>query len=159
MHLFKTMQSSFLHWTHLLDTPYKFFWWSLEVGCKKECCLPLVSSFQSNQCLYLTVLACYQACPVHTIMLNFKDPFVFYTPAIERQKAYMHFPPYMLPNSFWMASCHFLHDLGLGWFQASLNVWISSSSLVSSATIAIVAKPINNLNFLLPFFWATPLKT
>ena len=42
----------------------------------------------------------------------------------------------------WMASCHVLHGLRLGWFRASLNIWHSSLVIM-----AILAKSIKMIKF------------
>ena len=59
-------------------------------------------------------------------------------------------------NSFWIASCHFLHDLRLGQFLDSLNVW--GSSLVGLVTLAIMKNVSIKEKFRLSivcFSWAT----
>ena len=49
-------------------------------------------------------------------------------------------------NSFWMASCHFLHDLRQEYSQTSWNVWVPSlMDLVSLPTMEIVAKSIKKV--------------
>ena len=63
-----------------------------------------------------------------------------------------HLPPYLLffhvIERFFLASCHFLCDSRLWWFQASLNIWSSSSrGIVSPATMMIVALNLLSLPF------------
>ena len=88
---------------------------------------------------YLTIVTCYQAWMVHTLVLNLEYPLIFYTSAIRRHKTHKHHPRYfcffMSLNSFWLTSCHFLCDLRSGWLKASLNVWGSSSIYVTTLTV------------------------
>ena len=81
-------------------------------------------NFAEGDTQYMTVSTCYQAYTPHTIMFNFKYPFAFNSPEIQRHKTYMHCPQYL--NSFtWLLA-----------FVVSLNDWFSSMvDLVSSATI------------------------
>ena len=63
---------------------------------------------------------------------------------------------FMLFNLLQMASCHFLHDSALGWFQASLNIWGSSS--IGLVLLAIMTSLIRKFKFLLMLFsWAASL--
>ena len=80
---------------------------------------------------YLTLPAHHQACLVHTVTFNFKDPFIFHTPAIEGQDFcfFLHTSCFFMPPScFQMASSHFLvtknfDDSNLCWMSGAHTWW------------------------------------
>ena len=45
---------------------------------------------------YLAVPACNETWPIHTIVLDLEDPFVFYTPLIREHKTFPCLAPYLL---------------------------------------------------------------